>query len=89
MDRDYLMQHGELDGRVDTALRATLPNWRRDSDTAGVLDVSNAVLSQDRDYALTYIEHQCDGLCGSGGLHLLKRKGASWSVVKSLRLWVS
>jgi hypothetical protein len=39
--------------------------------------------------ALVYLEHNCGGLCGAGGLVVLKKESGRWVVKNSLMLWIS
>lgn len=57
--------------------------------TAGFASISQPVLTSDRQQALIYVAHRCDGLCGSGTVHLLVRSGSSWRIVREEMLWVS
>ena len=58
--------------------------------TAGFAEFSRPVLSKDKQTALIYIGHHCDGLCGFGALILLERTAhGKWSVQKVYGLWQS
>lgn len=39
--------------------------------------------------ALVYLEHNCGGLCGEGGLVVLKKEDGRWVVKDRVNLWVS
>ncbi len=41
------------------------------------------------DYAAVYSDSQCDYLCGSGDLFILKKSGGRWQIHAVLNLWVS
>lgn len=57
--------------------------------TIGVVDASRAVVSSDGREALIYIEHRCDGLCGTGILVLMSRIDGRWRVTDPYVLWIS
>lgn len=48
--------------------------------TAGVIEANRAVVSADGREALIYVEHQCDGLCGTGSLFLMSRIDGRWRI---------
>lgn len=58
-------------------------------ETAGVMRISNAVLTHDRTGALIYLEFGCGQMCASGRLVLLRKKGSGWLVERQERLWES
>jgi hypothetical protein len=57
--------------------------------TAGLLQVSRAVLSEDGRHALIYVAHSCDGLCGTGAVLELIHDGNGWRIEDGIPLWVS
>lgn len=57
--------------------------------SSGYARISQPVLTKDRQQALIYVTHHCDGLCGTGTIHLLVRSGSSWRIVKEEMLWIS
>lgn len=57
--------------------------------TAGWVQASMPVLTKDRQNALVYISHSCDGLCGTGTLYYLSRTADGWTVTRDFLLWVS
>jgi len=57
--------------------------------TAGYAEIAQPVLSENRQQALIYVAHHCDGLCGTGTVYLLTRVGARWYVSKQEMLWIS
>jgi hypothetical protein len=57
--------------------------------TAGVVRISNAVLSHDGASALLYVTHGCDGLCGTGSLVLLQKTEGTWVIQRREQLWIS
>ncbi|WP_313914047.1 hypothetical protein, partial [Tahibacter sp.] len=59
------------------------------SGIAGQLQVTVPVLTVDRQQALVYVAHRCDGLCGSGTLFLMQRSASGWRVEKRMVLWIS
>jgi hypothetical protein len=63
--------------------------YKKYPDTSGFAEVSRPVLSEDRQQALVYIAHHCDGVCGTGTILLLAREGSEWRVVKQEMLWIS
>lgn len=63
--------------------------YKRYPGTSGFARISQPVLTKDRRQALIYVAHRCDGLCGTGTIHLLARSGSSWRIVKEEMLWVS
>ncbi len=63
--------------------------YKKYPDTSGFAEVSRPVLSEDRQQALVYIAHHCDGLCGTGTILLLTREGSEWRVVKQEMLWIN
>lgn len=63
--------------------------YARYPDSTGLLRTTRAVLSADRSRALIYAEYYCDGVCGTGTLHYLKRAGGSWTIERNFRYWVS
>lgn len=63
--------------------------YSRYPDTAGMLRVSIAVVSEDRSKALIYFEHVCGGLCGTGDLYLLDRTQTGWRQAGSWMLRIS
>lgn len=63
--------------------------YKRYPNTGGLLGTTRAVYTEDTSHALIYIHHMCDGLCGTGYLHLLARSKGGWLVERSYRVWVS
>lgn len=63
--------------------------YARYPDSTGLLLTTRAVLSADRSRALIYAEYYCDGLCGTGTLHYLRRAGGSWTIERNFRCWIS
>lgn len=63
--------------------------YTRYPDSTGLLRTTRAVLSADRSRALIYAEYYCDGVCGTGTLHYLKRAGDSWTIERNFRYWIS
>lgn len=57
--------------------------------TSGIIETSRAVLTKDRKHALIYVANYCAVLCASGALYYLEHENESWTIVKSLRLWIS
>ena len=57
--------------------------------TSGYARVSRPVLTEDRKRALIYIDHRCDGTCGTGTILLLERSGSGWRVLREEMLWIS
>jgi hypothetical protein len=58
-------------------------------ESAGLVEVSQAVLSQDKQYALIYVGNYAHGLAGRGFLHYLIRTGDTWRIRKSVGVWIS
>lgn len=63
--------------------------YQRFPGTAGVVHANRAVVSADGREALIYVEHRCDGLCGTGSLILMSRIGGRWRVTYPYVLWIS
>lgn len=63
--------------------------YQRFPGTAGVVHASRAVVSADGREALIYVEHGCDGLCGTGSLILLSRIDGRWRITAPYMLWIS
>jgi hypothetical protein len=63
--------------------------YQRFPGTAGVVHASRAVVSADGREALIYVEHHCDGLCGTGSLILLSRIDGRWRITAPYMLWIS
>lgn len=57
--------------------------------SAGVVRTTLAILSKDGMQALLYVEHRCDGLCGSGNLVVMRRVNGQWRIETSYMLWIS
>lgn len=57
--------------------------------TAGFVAVSLPVLSEDRQQALIYVAHSCDGLCGAGNLFVLQRTAGGWRIIADEMMWIS
>jgi hypothetical protein len=55
----------------------------------GFLTASRAVLTEDSNEALVYIEFSCGGECGSGHLVRIARIDGVWTMRESVRLWIS
>ena len=53
------------------------------------ITVSTPVVSPDGREALAIVSRGCGGLCGSGFLWRLQRKGNEWIVASRLGLWIS
>lgn len=51
--------------------------------------VSRAVLSDDGERALIYVDYRCGNLCGAGFIYDLVRDGDGWRLQQSLGLWIS
>lgn len=49
--------------------------------TAGTLQASLPVLTEDGSRALIFVEQACGGLCGTGYVHLLQRTPQGWKQV--------
>ncbi|TKR33407.1 hypothetical protein FCE95_03620 [Luteimonas gilva] len=63
--------------------------YDRYPNTAGWVEASLPVLTPDKSHALVYLEHRCDGLCGTGTLLYLQRTPNGWVVEKKRGLWVA
>ena len=79
-------------GSVAEVLKGTDP-WQEFYATfpgsIGLIEASRAVISHDHHHALIYIGHYAHGLAGRGSLHYLTRTGKTWSISKSVLVWVS
>jgi hypothetical protein len=78
---------------IDAVLEG--PGWWKEFDrvfprTAGYVQASLPVLSEDGTWAVVLVEHSCGGLCGQGVIFLLMRtpEGA-WQVVVRDGLWIA
>lgn len=58
-------------------------------DTAGYAQITQPVLTPDRRLALIFVSHHCDGLCGTGVIHLVIRSEKGWIVIESELVWIS
>lgn len=58
-------------------------------DSAGILEASRPVLSEDGKLALIYAANSYDGKGGFGGVLLLERAASTWRVIASHTLWMS
>lgn len=58
------------------------PFLRRHRLVRGFAQVSQIGFNGDRSEALLYVSYVCGGLCGSGHLVYLERRGQTWQVVK-------
>lgn len=63
--------------------------YERFPDSSGTLSASIPVLSEDHARALIYVEQGCEGLCGTGYLHVLERTSSGWKQIGRWMLWVS
>jgi hypothetical protein len=63
--------------------------YRRYPDTAGMLHTSRAVVSMDGTQALIYVEHFCEGTCGTGGLYRLTCIDGQWTLQNTFGMWIS
>ncbi len=57
--------------------------------SAGVIRASRGILSVDGQQALLYVEHRCDGLCGTGALIVMRHVHGQWLVETPYVLWQS
>jgi hypothetical protein len=58
-------------------------------DTAGLVRMSRAVLSTDRQQALIFVEFRCASMCGHGDIYLLSRTDTGWRIVGRRNAWMS
>jgi len=63
--------------------------YERYPGTAGTLEASLPVLTEDRSQALIYVAQSCGGTCGTGFVHLLRRTSDGWQQVRRWRVWIS
>lgn len=63
--------------------------YERFPGTAGTLHITLPVLSEDRSTALIYVAQGCDGLCGTGMVHLLQRTSGGWKQIRRWMIWIS
>jgi hypothetical protein len=63
--------------------------YQRFPGTSGYAQFSLPALTADRQRALVYVAHYCDGLCGSGVAVTLENSPSGWRVVERLTLWIS
>jgi hypothetical protein len=77
------------------ALRAFLDQggwdafYREFPESAGFMQVTHPVLSENGNQAVIFVEASCGGVCGSGEVLLLERTGDGWKVLFNYRLWIS
>lgn len=63
--------------------------YERYPGTAGTLQASLPVLTEDRSQALIYVDQSCEGNCGTGFVHLLRRTENGWTQIGRWMLWIS
>lgn len=63
--------------------------YKRYPGTAGTLEASVPVLTEDRSQALIYVAQSCGGTCGIGFVHLLRRTSEGWQQVRRWMVWIS
>ena len=55
----------------------------------GFLQFSAVAFSEDGKQAFLYVSHSCGGLCGTGWIVSLSRRGERWQVASKRMLWIS
>ncbi|GAA5162970.1 hypothetical protein [Viridibacterium curvum] len=63
--------------------------YRTFPDSTGLMGFSNVGFNASKDQAAFVVSHACGGLCGSGRLVLMSRRGSLWHTEKTKRLWSS
>jgi hypothetical protein len=56
---------------------------------SGFIRLAGVGFNPERDEALTYIEHGCGDLCGTGTYVLLRKSTKGWKVEKTVMLWIA
>ncbi len=56
---------------------------------SGFIRLAGVGFNPERDEALTYVEHGCGQLCGTGTYVLLRKSTKGWKVEKTVMLWVA
>ncbi len=80
-DIDSVLADGDAEGWERFAKR--YPNARY------LIHFSPIGFDDSADEALVYMHRSCVGLCGSGHLFLLRKRGDEWSIVQVHQFWVS
>ncbi len=57
--------------------------------SAGFVEISVPLMSNERTSAKVYVSHRCDGLCGEGLLFVVEKRAGQWVIIKREQLWVS
>jgi hypothetical protein len=83
--------HHTASSSVDAIFRTGGWNdfYERYPGTAGTLEASVPVLTEDRSQALIYVAQSCGGTCGIGFVHLLRRTPEGWQQVRRWMVWIS
>ena len=56
---------------------------------SGFIRLAGVGFNPERDEALTYVEHGCGELCGTGTYVLLRKSTKGWKVEKTVMLWIA
>ncbi len=63
--------------------------YREYAGTAGLVEIAVPVINPQRDRAVVYVSHRCDGLCGEGLLFVMERRNGKWFLANREQLWIS
>jgi hypothetical protein len=58
-------------------------------EASGFIRLAGVGFNAERDEALTYVEHGCGDLCGTGTYVLLRKSAKGWKVEKTVMLWIA
>ena len=56
---------------------------------SGFIRLAGVGFNPEKDEALTYVEHGCGSLCGTGTYVLLRKSAKGWKVDKTVMLWIA
>jgi hypothetical protein len=54
-----------------------------------VFQVSRVGFDESHTQALVYVEYFCGGLCGSGTIYLVERRGGVWTIIRHGPSWIA
>jgi hypothetical protein len=85
-----IRDHDELDRFFSSGVERGWESFYKQYPYAqGIITFSRAAFNRDGTLALVYMEFKSRELAGEGSLYLYKKEGKNWTLVKTVRLWLS
>ena len=78
---------------ISNALKSNANSWtgfyNTFANTKGWIELSNVILSKNRDKAIVELNHHGDSRTGAGNIYFLEKRKQKWVVVNSMQTWIA